>query len=322
MASNIFGRYVWLIDTIRRHKRLTFEEINRLWVRSGLSYGEGDDLPLRTFHNHRKAIADIFGVYIECDIKDGYRYYIDDPDALEGDGLRSWLIDSYSVLNQVQADKKLEGRILYEDIPSGHEWLTTITEAMRENKILYITHQGFGKPEPSSFDIEPYFLKVINRRWYVLARSPYYSDRNKKQNKEDGGDRPEDVYLLYALERVHNVETTDKTFKLKKNFNIKKYFEGCYGIITDKRTPIEKIVLKAWYPHCAYMESLPLHESQKVIARDDESITFELHVRPTFDFYQALLFQTDMMEVLEPKSVRKEMKRFAENMFNHYKNEE
>lgn len=318
MAANILGRYVWLIDTIRRNGRLTFEEINSLWKRSGLSYGEGDDIPLRTFHNHRKAIVDIFNVYIECDVKDGYRYYIDDPERLENDGLRSWLIDSYSVLNQVKADKKLEGRILFEDIPSGHLWLTLITQAMREGVVLHITHQGYGKPNENSFDIEPYYLKIIQRRWYVLARSPYYSDRNKKKNEEDGGDRPVDVYFLYALDRVHNVEITDQTFKMKKDFDIDKYFEGCYGIITNKEIPIERIVLKSWHPHCDYLESLPLHKSQHVIARDDESITFELHVRPTFDFYQTLLAQTDMTEVLEPESVRKEMKRFTENMLNHY----
>ena len=68
MAANIFGRYVWLIDTIRRHKRITYEEINNLWINSGLSYGEGDELPLRTFHNHRKAIKDIFDVYISITI--------------------------------------------------------------------------------------------------------------------------------------------------------------------------------------------------------------------------------------------------------------
>ena len=27
MAANIFGRYVWLIDILRRYKRLTFKEI-------------------------------------------------------------------------------------------------------------------------------------------------------------------------------------------------------------------------------------------------------------------------------------------------------
>lgn len=59
MAANIFGRYVWLIEQFRRYGRLTYEEVNDLWHRSGLSYGDDDDLALRTFHNHRKAIFDI-----------------------------------------------------------------------------------------------------------------------------------------------------------------------------------------------------------------------------------------------------------------------
>lgn len=318
MASNLFARYIWLVDVIHHHKQgITYRQINELWKQSGLGYGE--ELPLRTFHNHVNAIQDIFGIYIECDSKNKYRYYIGNPEKLESGSLRTWLIESYATLNQVKADEKLEGRIIFEDIPSGHEWLTTITDAMRQGKVLCITHQGFGKPEPNTFEVEPYYLKVVNRRWYLLARSPYYSDRNKKRNQADGGNRPGDVYVLYALDRISDVALTDKGFAVNKDFDINEYFEGCYGVITDKDIPIERIVLKAWYPHAAYMESLPLHPSQQIIARDDESITFELQVRPTFDFYQALLAQTDMMEVLEPAEVRKEMKCFTENMLNHYK---
>ena len=110
MAANIFGRYVWLIDILRRYKRLTFKEICSLWQESGLSYGE--KLPLRTFHRHQDAIKDIFDVYIECDKKDGYRYYIDEPERLESNNLYNWLISSYSTLNQIKADSKL-GTELY-----------------------------------------------------------------------------------------------------------------------------------------------------------------------------------------------------------------
>lgn len=39
MAANLFGRYVWLMDILRRYKRLTFQEINELWQESGLGYG-------------------------------------------------------------------------------------------------------------------------------------------------------------------------------------------------------------------------------------------------------------------------------------------
>ena len=141
MTANIFGRYVWLIDLFRHHDRLTYEEINDHWHKSGLSYGDKDDLALRTFHNHRKAIFDIFSVEIACDIKGGYKYFIDNLEELERDNLRIWLIDSYTALNQIQADRKLKGRIIFENVPSGHKWLNVITDAMHNNYIAYYPPQ-------------------------------------------------------------------------------------------------------------------------------------------------------------------------------------
>ena len=114
MASNLFGRYVWLIDILRQYKRLSYKEINAKWKQSGLSYGEEDPLPIRTFHNHRAAIRDIFNVYIEIDPDvSGYKYHIENADSLQGDAFRSWLIDLYATLNQLQADRSLEGRVQF-----------------------------------------------------------------------------------------------------------------------------------------------------------------------------------------------------------------
>ena len=324
MASNIFGRYVWLVDTLRRHKRLTFEEINDLWVESDLSYGNSDDLTLRTFHNHRKAIKDIFDVYIDCDMKGGYKYYIDEPEKLEGDSLRSWIIDSYATLNQIRADQNLDGRIIFEDIPSGHDWLTTITNAMHKNIVQNITYQGFGKEDSNSFDIEPYYLKVVKRRWYVIARSPYYSERNRKKNEDNGNrDLPEDVYLVYALDRISDIENTNKKFKLNKHFNIDEFFKGCCGIITDDNQAVERIVIKSYYNGPDYLRTLPLHESQVELAVDDDEATyFEYHLKPNFDFYQLLLSQAEQLEVIEPEHVRNEMRGFAKNILSYYEREE
>lgn len=310
MSANLFGRYVWLMDILRRYKRLTFQEINELWQESGLGYGE--ELPLKTFHNHKKAIKDIFDVYIECDRKDGYRYYIDEPERIEGNNLRNWLISSYATLNQIQADNKLEDRIIFEEIPSGQTWLTCIADAMRRNHVLSIMHQGFGKPEPSTFDIEPYFLKVVKRRWYVVARSPYYSERNKEQ-----GFKPSDVYLVYALDRISDIQDTGKTFKMKKDFDVHSYFEGCCGVITSNESP-QKIVLRAYNGFADYLRTLPLHESQREIGSDDESTLFEYHLKPTFDFYQLVLAQGDQVEVLEPDPVREEMRNLAQNILDYY----
>lgn len=175
MASNLFGRYVWLIDILRQYKRLSYKEINEKWKRSGLSYGDDDDLPIRTFHNHRTSIRDIFNIDIEIDPDvPGYKYHIADADRLQGDAFRSWLIDSYATLNQLQADRSLEGRVQFEDIPSGGKWLTLFMQAMRENKVVQITHQGFGKDYANTFEIEPYNLKVVQRRWYYIRQQSFW----------------------------------------------------------------------------------------------------------------------------------------------------
>lgn len=34
MAKGLFDRYIWLIDTIYRAGKITFEEINKRWLRT------------------------------------------------------------------------------------------------------------------------------------------------------------------------------------------------------------------------------------------------------------------------------------------------
>ena len=307
MASNLFGRYVWLIDILRQYKRLSYKEINEKWKQSGLSYGEEDPLPIRTFHNHRAAIRDIFNVYIEIDPDvSGYKYHIENADSLQGDAFRSWLIDLYATLNQLQADRSLEGRVQFEDIPSGGKWLT------RENKVVQITHQGFGKEYANTFDIEPYNLKVVQRRWYVIGNNPYYVDYNKRHDKHI----PE--IRVYGLDRIQSAVMTDKTFVMPHDFDINKFYEGCCGVIPSD-DDVEHVVIRAYYHAPDYLRTLPLHESQQELESDEESTLFAYDVKLTYDFMQLIMQQGDQVEVLEPESLRTEMKNLAKTLTSYYK---
>lgn len=312
MASNLFGRYVWLIDLLRQHKRLSYREINLKWQQSGLSYGEGDELPLRTFHNHRNAIRDIFDVSIEIDKSvPGYQYHIEGAEQLQSDTLRSWLIDSYATLNQLQVDKKLEGRIQFEDIPSGNKWLTLFIQAMREERAVEITHQGFGRGEAKTFTIEPYHLKVSGRRWYIIANNPYYVNYNRVHQTNI----PE--IRIYALDRILHAYLLDQEFKVNKGFDIDKFYEGCVGIIPSEE-PLERVVLRAYWHAPDYLRTLPLHVSQEELERDGESATFQYHVKITYNFLQLIMQQGDQVEVLEPASLREQMRRLAETLITYY----
>ena len=313
MASNLFGRYVWLIDLLRQYTRLSYKEINEKWKRSGLSYGDDDNLPIRTFHNHRAAIRDIFNIDIEIDPNvSGYKYHIENTDKLQGDAFRSWLIDSFATLNQLQADRSLEGRVQFEDIPSGGKWLTLFMQAMRENKVVQITHQGFGKGNANTFDIAPYNLKVVQRRWYVIGNNPYYVDYNKRHKKHI----PE--VRVYGLDRIQSAVMTDKTFVMPHDFDINKFYEGCCGSIPSDED-IEHVVIRAYYQSPDYLRTLPLHESQQELESDEESTLFSYDVKLTYDFLQLIMQQGDQVEVLEPESLRTEMRNLAKTLTSYYK---
>ena len=318
MGANIFGRYVWLVDLLRQHKHLSYQEIREKWLRDDLSGGDGkSDLPLRTFHHHREAILDIFGVIIEPDksVK-GYKYHIANPSALEEDRLRGWLIDSYATLNQVEAAPRLRDRVEFENIPSGNTWLTLFLQAMRENKVMKITHKGFGKPYESTFKIHPYSLKVANRRWYILAFSPYYADWNER-HKNDPDFEPQDEMRTFGLDRILAVKILDETFEMPRDFSAKEYFAGCTGIIASKE-PAVPVLLKAYWKAPDYLRTLPLHESQREVASGEGYAIFSYQVKLTYDFLQLIMAQGDQVEVLEPETLRNHMKELAKTLTSFY----
>ena len=66
--------YCWLIGKLER-RHMTIQEICNDWVESSSNI-DGKELSVRTFHRYREEIANLFGIEIECDKADGYRYFI------------------------------------------------------------------------------------------------------------------------------------------------------------------------------------------------------------------------------------------------------
>lgn len=225
MAKGLFDRYIWLIDTIYRAGKITFEEINKRWLRTEMSNGE--EIPLRTFHNHRKAIETMFDINIECNKRSGYYYYIENADDIDKDKIKKWLLNTFTINNLANESHRLKQRILFEDIPSGKQYLSSIIEAMLENRIIEITYQSYWKEEANTFTIEPFCVKVFKQRWYIIARSPYY-----------------DTIMIYALDRIQNLQVTDITFNYPSDFDPQSYFEFSFGIVVDEICNIDKIRIK------------------------------------------------------------------------------
>src|SRR5690554_2266215 len=268
---NLFNRYVWLVDIIYRRERITFEEINDYWQRSSLNL-TGDDIPLRTFHNHRKAIEQMFDINIECDKRGGYQYYIENVEDMERGGVRSWLLNTFAVNNLINESHRLKQRILFEKIPSGQVYITPVVQAMQESRSLEITYQSFWNDSSSTFEVHPYCLKIFKQRWYLIAFSPY-----------------KERILIYGLDRIKNIQTTGNSFQLPDDFNGESFFANSYGIIVDDEIGAEIVRVKVGRSQDRYFKSLPLHSSQEEEEVTSDYTIFRFYIKPTFDFRQALL---------------------------------
>ena len=99
----LFREYIWLVETVQQAGRITFAEINKKWVKTEMSGGV--DFSRTTFNRHRDAILDIFGIIIECDRKDGSKYYIENEHVLCEDSVQNWMLATLSVSNMVGEKK-------------------------------------------------------------------------------------------------------------------------------------------------------------------------------------------------------------------------
>ncbi|MBE6334247.1 MAG: WYL domain-containing protein [Bacteroidales bacterium] len=299
MISKTFNRYIWLMNTLLQYKQVTFEEINALWKESCL--GDGTPLPLRTFHQHKNAVEELFGVEIKCDASNGYRYYVSNPETLKNNTTRKWLLNSFTLSNMIMAGHNMKGRILFEEIPCGTEYLQTVIEAMQKSKELIVDYQRFyGRRE--TFNIQPYAMKVYHQRWYVVGYI-----------KELGGIRN------IALDRTLEMNLSDISFTLPQNFNAEKYYDNSVGIYVNEDLKPTKIKIKAYGKQIEYMRSLPLHRSQKEGAsKYGVFCEFKYKLCLTPELSTLILAMGENVEVLEPIELREEIKRRLKECLTKY----
>ena len=294
----LFREYIWLVNTIYKAKSISLSEINDKWVDTEMSGGV--EFSRTTFHRHRIAIEEMFGINIDCDRRNGFRYYIGNRSVLQEDTVQNWMLSTLSVSSLLGESMSLNDRILLENIPSGGEKLQTLIKAMKESKKDSITHRRYGVQESKSFDIEPYCIKLFVRRWYLLGR---FSDGRM---------------ATFSLDRIEAMVIKDEKFTMDEAFDASSYFSESYGVMVDEKMKPCRVVVRAYRYEPYYLRDLPLHASQREIKSTDEYCDFEMHLKPTSDFKAKLLSRGEWIEILEPKSLADEIIEWHQKAIDRY----
>ncbi|MBO4380364.1 MAG: WYL domain-containing protein [Muribaculaceae bacterium] len=277
----LFKEYIWLVNTIRRAKRISLAEINEKWIDTDMSGGV--PFARTTFNRHKDAIEDIFGIYIDCDRRDGYKYFIGNEYVLREDSVQNWMLSTLSVNNMISESLSLQNRILLENIPSDGDYLRTVIDAMKQNRLLTISYRRYRSATAKSYTISPYCIKLFHRRWYLLAR---YAD----------GD-----FAMLSFDRICNIEVLKDKFEVEDDFDASEFFDECFGVVIGDGSKPVRIVVRAFGMERFYMRDLPIHPSQQEIAENEDTADFEFLIRPTDDFKAHILSRGQWLKVLEPQ---------------------
>lgn len=284
MSSNLLARYIWIVDTIRRHGRISRADLDAKWRLSRFS-GRGEALPRRTFYNYRQAIEELFNITIECDTST-FEYYIADSDS-HSESVSDWLLNSVAINDMLSNSRDMAANIFIENVPSARSFLGLIIEAMRGHHPVRFTYHSYTRSRPTpGVVLEPYFLKIFKQRWYATGRVP-----------ADGG-----KVKTYALDRMTDCVALPGKFRPDPTFDAETYFRDSFGIVFSQNEA-RRIAIKADPLRAKYLRALPLHHSQSEIIHDDYSI-FYYKMRITPDLVEEILSHGPRLMVLEPPELR------------------
>lgn len=295
MPRDLYARYIWLVETLRRYGRLTRLDIDYLWQRSELS--GGNPLPRRSFHNYRTAAEEMFKIEIKCDPAT-FEYYIDEEGGEGVDTVTDWLLKNAATNELLTKSRDLADRIFVENIPSALTYLSSVVEAMREDRVIQFDYASYARTAlTQNILFAPYALKLFKQRWYMTGRT-------------DG------KIKTYALDRIRRLHITQIYFTRIREFDPQEYFRYNYGIMSSTGK-VHEVVLRAEGREAKYLRDLPLHHTQREEFGDNYSI-FRYQMRLTADLLDELMAHSPRLVVLEPPALREALRQRLEDSLKEY----
>ena len=216
--------------------------------------------------------------------------------------LYDYLLSAYHIEGITELVLKHRDKIMLSEAPTGVENVQLILEAIDKSKGIECDYYSFNYKTVKHQLLIPYFLRTWEQRWYQAA---------EPDNHHHG-------ISVFALERMDNISLTEEKMLPTNQVTVEEYFDGCFGINHSDDQKPEIIRIKVYGAQVEYVRALPIHESQKEIETTSEWSIFEYRLVPCYNFYQQLLWHREKLEVIEPLTVREELKIALQKMLERY----
>jgi predicted DNA-binding transcriptional regulator YafY len=187
------------------------------------------------------------------------------------------------------------------DYLQGLEYITPLYNAILYKKVLSVSYKSFKRETNQTIIFHPYYLKQYKNRWFVFGLN-------------------EEINLItnLALDRIVGIEDTKKVYTPNTIIDFSEYFEDVIGVTLDKEAKLQKIHLRISSDLYPYIQTKPLHGSQKKKENGDKFVVIELELIPNYELESLLLSYGEGIEVLLPKTLREKIKSRLELSIKNY----
>jgi len=186
----------------------------------------------------------------------------------------------------------------YKDYGKFKEILNRVTDAALNHKTIEIVYFTMSRKKETRRRVDPYRVWFFDGTFYLIGLCHM---RNQVR--------------MFALDRIKMLHQTKETFEVPENFNVDDFMGASFGVYQG--SPIS---IKVWFhPDVAgYIKEKIWHESQKIHPQPDGSIVFEAQVAGTNEIRFWIMTWGSKAEVLEPESLREDIRAEAERMAKRY----
>lgn len=179
---------------------------------------------------------------------------------------------------------------------TGAKYLAEILEAIKGETVISFDYQPFNQYTPIRIIIHPYLLKEWNNRWFLIGLPQHFHEQGVYE------------FHQYGLERIKGKIKAEKIeFYRHYKFDAASFYKNVIGITIPKDAKEERVVLQFTAPRAKYIETNPLHHSQKLIQETNTHKKFEYHLILNKELESIVLSYGADVQIIEPSVLREQI---------------
>lgn len=184
----------------------------------------------------------------------------------------------------------------------GLNYFSRLYEAIASCQVVSLQYHKFTG-EAWERLVHPYQLRQYNNRWFLVGWEPAVAAKIP--------------LVVIPLDRIDDYRIMDKEHFVSYQGDIDECFKDIVGVSLKFTEPCQHIIFKAYHPTSSYIETKPIHHSQRVVERHEEYTIFSLDLIPNYEFETIMMTYADNCEILGPQDLKESLVDRAKNIIKY-----